>query len=297
MTDTNRLPLECTVLFADLANSTQLYARVGDAVAFGLVDGCLRAARTEIEQRGGRVVKHTGDGLMAVFPEPDRAADAAVRIQKVVRELPRSSGQTLALRIGFQCGPVVESGLDVFGETVNVAARLGELASPGRALTSFDTARRLAPEWQALLHVLPARTLRGVPRPVTVVELHCEVVGDATQVQTVQLEVEDEPELRLYQGTQAVVLGAARSGASLGRESSSDLRVTDKRASRQHADVELRGDKFVLTDHSSNGTFVAIEGEKEFVLFREEVVLRGRGHIALGRSCAGNPQAIEFISM
>jgi len=296
MTNTQQpLPPECTVLFADLAGSTQLYERVGDSTAFELVDRCLQAMRGEIERKGGRVVKHTGDGLMAVFAEADRAADASVKIQQVVRELPLLAGQRLAVRIGFHFGPVVESAGDVFGETVNIAARLVELASPGRAITSPETVRQLAAEWKTLLHPLPARTLRGVSKPVALFELVCEALGDLTQVQTLTFEIEDEPELRLYQGTQALVLDMKRPSIRIGRDPSVDLHITDTRASRQHAQVELRGDKFVLVDRSSNGTFVAIEGEKEFMLSREEVVLRGRGHFALGGPCQGNPHTISFV--
>jgi hypothetical protein len=213
----------------------------------------------------------------------------------VVRDLPLLAGQKLAVRIGFHFGPVVENAGDVFGETVNIAARLVELASPGRAITSSETVRQLAPEWQAMLHPLPARTLRGVSKPATLFELVCEALGDLTQVQTLNLEIEDEPELRLYLGTRTVVLDMQRPSIRIGRDPAAQLRVSDTRASRQHAEIELRGDKFVLVDRSSNGTFVAIEGEKEFMLSREEVVLRGRGHFALGGPCLGNPNAISFV--
>ncbi len=295
MTSAPLHPPERAVLFADLAGSTQLYERVGDSTAFELVDRCLQTMRTEVESKNGRVVKHTGDGLMAVFPEADRAADASVRMQQVVRELPLSAGQKLAIRIGFHFGPVVESGGDVFGETVNIAARLVELASPGRAITSADTVRHLAVDWQPLLHAIPARALRGVSRPISLFELVCEGAGDVTVVQTVNFEPEDEPELRLYLGTQTAVLDAENPSIRIGRDPTAQLRVSDTRASRQHAVIELRGDKFVLVDRSSNGTFVAIEGEKEFMLSREEVVLRGRGHIALGGPCPGNPNTITFV--
>ena len=297
MNVTRPLPSECTVLFADLAESTQLYERVGDAVAFTLVDRCLQAVRTEVERNGGRVVKHTGDGLMAVFEDVDRAADVSIRIHQVVRELPLLAGQKLAMRIGFHYGPVVQNDDDVFGETVNLAARLVELASPDRAITSIDTVRRLDPVWRALLNPLPARMLRGVSRPTELFELVCQSAGDLTVVQTANFEVEDRPEMQLSLGPQVLVVNAEQPRAQLGRDPRSDLRIKDSRASRQHAQIELRGDKFVLVDRSSNGTFVAIEGEREFVLSREEVVLVTRGQIALGGTCAGNPNTITFAHL
>jgi class 3 adenylate cyclase len=142
-------PHECAVLFADLVGSTQLYQRVGDKSAFEVVDKSIRAMRIAVETKGGRVVKHTGDGLMAVFRDADSAADATLAIHQTIKELPAPE-QRLAVRIGFHFGAVVASGTDVFGDTVNFAARLAELASPGKAITSAETARRLGPEWRSV---------------------------------------------------------------------------------------------------------------------------------------------------
>lgn len=295
MTNVQSLADECTVLFADLAGSTQLYERVGDAAAFRLVDLSLQAMRDEVVHKNGRVVKHTGDGLMAVFGSGNDAADAATKIHQVVRNLPLSSGQKLAVRLAFHHGPVVQSDNDVFGETVNIAARLLELASPGRAITSMETARQLDPEWRILLHPLKARTLRGVSRLMEPFELVCESAGELTVVHTVNFDLDEKPELRLYLGAQSVVLDEQRPSVSLGRYPSSDLCVSDTRASRRHAQIELRGDKFVLVDRSSNGTFMAIDSEKEFVVSREEVVLRRHGRLALGRTSDGNPYSIGFV--
>ena len=66
-------------------------------------------------------------------------------------------------------------------------------------------------------------------------------------------------------------------------------------ASRAHGKIERRLDKFILTDHSANGTFVTIEGDKEIVLRREEFTLRGHGWIAFGQSRSGATDVIEFF--
>lgn len=297
MTSDASNPHDCTVLFADLAGSTQLYERIGDDVAFRLVEQCLQGMRHEILSSAGRVIKHTGDGLMAVFCDANDAPDAAIRIHNMVRDLPHVSGQKLAVRVAFHTGKVIQSEDDVFGDTVNIAARLLELASPGRAITSADTARQLNPEWRTLLHPLQSRSLRGVSRLKPLFELICESAGDLTVVQTVRHDAEDSPELRLEFGKRFLTLSTQLPNARLGRDPSSTMRVTDTRASREHAHIELRGDKFVLIDRSSNGTFVAIEGEREFVLSHEEVVLRKRGQLALGRSCAESTDVIQFMCL
>ena len=296
MSDSPHPARECAVLFADLVGSTQLYQRVGDTSAFELVDRSIRAMRIAVETKRGRVVKHTGDGLMAVFNEADNAADAALAIHQTLKDLPTGpEQQRLAVRMGFQYGGVVLSGTDVFGDTANFAARLAELASPGKAITSADTAKRRRPEWRSVLHPLPPRVIRGVTRPVELFELMCEAVGELTIVQSDHFLLDTEPELRLYLDSTSLVLNSMRPSARIGRDPAADLVVGDTQSSRRHAEIELRGDKFVLIDRSSNGTFVQIEGEREFLLSREEVVLRGRGQFALGRSCSSSPQVVNFV--
>lgn len=286
---------ECVVLFADLVGSTQLYERVGDTSAFRLVDRAIQTMQRIIEEKHGKVIKHTGDGLMAVFPQADDAADATVAMQIMLRELPPGHGQRLAVRVGFHFGPVIESNDDIFGETVNFASRLAELASPGRALTTAEAAQQLTPAWRELLNQLQPRVLRGASRPFELFELKCESIGDVTILQSPSILPDEPAELRLYLKDRTMVVNEARPVVRIGRDLAADLQVADSRASRRHAEIELRGEKFVLIDRSSNGTYVAIDGEKEFLLSREEAVLRGKGQIALGSSCIANPLAINFI--
>ena len=84
---------------------------------------------------------------------------------------------------------------------------------------------------------------------------------------------------------------------TLGRDANNSCRLHDTEASRRHAELRpLPGGGYQIVDlGSSNGTFVQIEGEREFLLSREEVVLRGRGQFALGRSCANSPQVVSFV--
>jgi len=82
---------------------------------------------------------------------------------------------------------------------------------------------------------------------------------------------------------------------AIGRDPSAELVITERMASRAHGKIERRLDKFVLTDHSANGTFVTIEGDKEIILRREEFTLRGHGWIAFGQSRGGATDVVEFF--
>src|SRR4051812_3542688 len=108
---------ETTVLFADVTGSAGLYERAGDQAAAQGIHSCLKALNSAATASGGRVVKHIGDEVMALFPSADRAAEAATRMHVAVNALPAVAGHKLALRIGFHTGPIVQRGDDIFGDT------------------------------------------------------------------------------------------------------------------------------------------------------------------------------------
>ena len=291
------LTRDCTVLFADLVGSTQLYERVGDSRAFGLVHACIQAISAVVIENEGRIVKHTGDGVMAVFDAATAAADAAVSMHIRLLGLARPPQPRLAIRVGFHSGPVLINADDVFGETVNTAARLLELASPGRALTTDETYERLTGDWRTVLRKLPPRVLRGASVAVDLYELRCEATDEVTILHSPNQSPETEPELQVQFAGRTFVVDRERPVLHIGRDETADLQVADSRASRRHAMIELRGDKFVLVDHSSNGTFVTPEGEKEFLLTREEAVLRGKGRISLGCSREASQHVINYVCL
>lgn len=289
------LPDENTVLFLDLIDSTRLYEHRGDRQAFSIVTACLGRASAVILEHGGRIVKYTGDGLMAAFPGPDVTAAAVLDIHDTLRDCPSLADKPTKLRVGFHCGPLLKSGTDIFGETVNIAARIADLASAGRALTTATTAAQMDSSWRARLTAVPARIVRGIRQPLELFELRCDTSDEATSVFGAAAVPGEHSELRLYLNRRWTTLNRHNPQTTLGRAPSADVCIDDARASRHHAAIELRGDKFVLVDHSSNGTYVTIGNTPEFIVSHEDIVLHGGGWISLGRSRDGNPCSIEFF--
>ena len=82
---------------------------------------------------------------------------------------------------------------------------------------------------------------------------------------------------------------------SVGRDGANGLVVEDDMASRQHCTIERRQDVFVLKDHSTNGTFVTIEGDAELLVRRSEVSLRKHGWIAFGKPRGPGIEVVEFF--
>src|SRR5262245_60528642 len=140
--DTTR---QTTVLFADVSGSTKLYEAAGDAKALEAISHCIERLRRSSEAFGGRVVKTIGDEVMVLFPSPDAAAGASADMQHAIDAMPMVESTKLGVRIGFQYGPVMQRDDDVFGDTVNLAARLVGQAGKGQIITSSETLEMLGP--------------------------------------------------------------------------------------------------------------------------------------------------------
>lgn len=283
------------LLFADVSGSTKLYETVGDAQAHAAIELCIKSFSAVTVQHGGRVVKTIGDEVMALFPDAPAAATAARDIQLVVQDMAPVDKVRLGVRIGFHYGVLVERDGDVFGDTVNLAARLAEMASRGQIITSLETVERLAPVQKMDARRLYSIPVKGREREVEICELMWTDTDDATQVVASHATTDAGDALRLVYRTRVVVVGPERRSVVLGRDATADLVVADRMASRAHCEIEQRQDKFVIADRSANGTFLSIDGDREIVLRREEALLRAHGFITLGQSRSTATEFVEFF--
>ena len=125
--------LSLTFLFTDLKGSTELYERVGDLAAYDLVRSHFQVLHEIVADETGAVVKTIGDAVMATFVTPDRAIAAALRMRDGMEHLNQERGhEDLLLKIGIHEGPCLAVNLndrqDYFGQTVNIASRVQNLA-------------------------------------------------------------------------------------------------------------------------------------------------------------------------
>ncbi len=283
------------VLFADVSGSTKLYESVGDSAAHAAIDLCVKLFRALTEQHGGRVVKTIGDEVMAIFPDAASAGKAAVDIQLGVNDMAPIEKVQLGVRIGLHHGPVVARDGDVFGDTVNLAARLTEMASKGQVITSLETVELFDPIQKMDCRRLYSIPVKGKEREVDICELMWTDSDDATTLVAHRATTDAGDSLRLVYRGRAVILGPERRSIVIGREATADLVVPDRMASRSHCEIEQRQDKFVLADRSANGTYLSIDGDREIVLRREETLLRGHGFITLGQSRSTATEFVEFF--
>jgi class 3 adenylate cyclase len=124
---------DLTILFTDLKGSTALYDRIGDLNAFRLVSQHFDSLRRVITEHSGAIVKTIGDAVMASFVDPVDAVRSALQILQEIEGLNRElGGQDLILKLGIHRGPLIavtlNDRLDYFGQTVNIASRVQNLA-------------------------------------------------------------------------------------------------------------------------------------------------------------------------
>lgn len=125
-----------TVLFTDIVGSTTMTQSLGDEAAMELLHVHDRIVREAIAAGNGREIKHTGDGIMAAFLSPVAAMRCAIAAQRELAEAGQAAGVPLEIRIGAAAGEPVEHHDDLFGATVQLAARLCAHARPSEILVS-----------------------------------------------------------------------------------------------------------------------------------------------------------------
>lgn len=287
--------MDCAILFSDVSGSTALYEIMGDARAFALIERCLKSMSDCSTQSGGRVVKTIGDAVMATFPSAEAAATAATEMQLEAEKLGSDAGTRVGLRIGFHFGPVVEQDGDVFGDAVNLASRLCDLAARGEIITSKETATTLPRLFAPNLRILYPVAIKGLEREVELIELVWQGLGaERTAMATLPPTRAASQVLELTRAGTRVELGRERRKVTFGRDHETDFPIGDRMASRAHAMIERRREHFVLADHSANGTYVTLGDDAEIVLRREEMTLRGHGWIAFGQPRAQSREVVEF---
>jgi class 3 adenylate cyclase len=126
-----------SVLFTDLVGFTEFNDAVGDARAVEVLDCQTRlAAQAIVGRPDARVVKELGDGLMLWFGHAGAAVDAALHLLSAVESARQEGSFPLAIRMGVHHGEALTRGDDVVGATINIGARVADLAGPGELLVS-----------------------------------------------------------------------------------------------------------------------------------------------------------------
>jgi class 3 adenylate cyclase len=161
------------ILFTDLCDSTQQTQEYGDDGFMSLIHEHNEIVRAALQKRGGREVKHTGDGIMASFMSVSAAVESGIDIQRSLLRRNEDSERPIRLRVGISVGEPVTEDDDLFGAAVQLSARLCAIASPdgiavSSAVRDLCVGKRLGFESQGALD------LKGFAEPVPVFEVRFE---------------------------------------------------------------------------------------------------------------------------
>jgi adenylate cyclase len=226
------------------------------------------------------------DELMCRFSDADYAVTAASDIQEMLQNRPAEKGFKVQVRIGLHMGQALirEDG-DVFGDAVNIAARVTAIAMGGQIITTKDTVISLNPLFQSGCREFDRISLKGKSEETIIYEVLWEKADDVTRMSPMihfSNAVPLEQQMHLKYLDKVLSLKTQSSVISIGRDARCDFVIKSKSVSRLHAKIEFRRGKFVIIDQSTNGTIVKNSDGKEVYLRREELPLMGNGVISMG---------------
>ena len=285
------------IMFADISGSTQLFEMLGDAEARALVADTLKLLTKVAKKHDGTLIKTIGDEIMCTFPQADDAARAAINMQEAMQNKNRirEQGPDIRVRIGLHFGDILREAGDVFGDAVNVAARMVAQAKGEQIITTQSTIDLLEEDVRENTRWTDRAAIKGKKEDIEIHEIIWQK-EDVTQMMIPNMvqNVHKVPKVALHlkYGGRVLTVNHNRPGLVLGRGAACDLPVNERLASRQHVRIELRRDKFFIIDQSTNGTHVKLDNADAAFLRREEMAITANGQISLGKSFAEGPAEI-----
>lgn len=289
--------VEVAVLFADVTGSTRLYDTLGNEVANRAIGKALDLMRKLTAMHDGHVIKTIGDEIMCRFPTADAACQVAKEIMEELDAGLQGEDVKIHFNVGFEYGPAIlaEDG-DVFGDAVNVAARMMDIAGSDQIMTTQNTVNFLSKELAESTRLFDKTAVKGKAEAMTIFQVIWEN-EDLTRIEITDVQQADEVRyLELdFNGQQTRISSEENRIFVLGRGVQSDLVINARLASRTHARIEFQRGKFQLTDQSSNGTFIKTDDGENIFLRRQGLMLWGSGKISLGEEVSdSNPDLISF---
>ena len=286
---------EVTILLADVTGSTSLYEKTGNSEALAQIQNYLGQIRRIVSTEGGNFIHSKGDDVLCTFKEPAGALSAVRAI------LNKNQRNSLSIHAGLHHGEIIKTDDDIYGDCVNVCARLASIANPGEVLMSQLFVDQLSQPQQSDLRVLDDIKFKGKDEAIRVYTLQADRTSQHTEIGVLSFVSDNkmpatEPEIRveLTYGGQTF-LSSETSSVTIGRSDENDLVVAQPWVSRQHATVSVMRNKAQLVDRSSGGTYITMGQNPELPALRETILLIGSGTISPTLSTgSSNAEIINF---
>ena len=283
---------ELTIAFVDLTGSVSVFETLGNDRAAKAVTKLTQWIGSMGQEHNGKVVKMLGDGVLLSFTSNQHAVECMSQIQQehAQRVAQWPNRLKLMMQIGMAHGQVVQVDGDCFGDAVNVASRLSDLAGPEQILATDTVIRKLRPRSGVRSRSLGPMRIKGRVEP-------CEVLRIEWQPELMSEFLTLPADLHALAKSRESVFGGIELGwldashsfnltdlpVKIGRVPEADFVVNDPRVSRMHATIDIRSGNYVLEDVSSYGTWVRFSGVDNVIsLRRQECLLHSDGEIAMG---------------
>jgi adenylate cyclase len=223
----------------------------------------------------------------------------AVDMQKRIAHDVDFAKDKLAIRIGLHHGDALLEDNDVYGDAVNVSARMASLAKREQIISTASTLKLLTNAGMLRTRSVGQARVAGKQHPIDIVDVQWqEDTSNVTMVQrAIRLDqvITEKTRLVLRYRGQVLELDALSQPFTLGRDAASSLTVDAEWVSRNHALIEYKRGYFMISDRSTNGTYVKLGDDDELRLHRDEVHLRKTGAISLGQTIALNPDHVVYF--
>jgi class 3 adenylate cyclase len=191
------------ILAADVAGYSRLMHSDEEVTHAKLTALLTDAVAPAISEHGGRIVKNTGDGFLAEFPSAVEAVRAAIQFQARILQLTMSDAQDrrIAFRVGINIGDVIVEPHDIFGDGVNIAARLEGIAEPGGVCISSSTYDQVRGKLGSQFSDLGEQDLKNIDHPVRAYALVRDEPSPTTRAERVRPDALSAPRLSRISGS------------------------------------------------------------------------------------------------
>ena len=295
MTDTP--PTELTILFADICRSTVLFDKLGDQDALNLIMKALELAGEIVTEQHGTIIGTIGDEIMCTFISPEDALIAARQIHKMMQQNTLMQSNQLAMRLGINSGTVVSLSNSVYGDTVNIAARLAQQAKANQSLVSSNIVASIDEILRDQIRHIGQLNLSGKAGAIEIHELlETDTEEEITEVSTNEELVTRSCGITAPYSTPTIRLEPKLIRFMRGRGPDFDQTIDHPTISREHAEILYRNGQFLLRDFSTNGSYV-IQGDNKEQIRRSSIELKGHGQIYLGRTLDQPDFCFEFTCL
>lgn len=286
--------VDAAVLLADVVGSTPLYESVGNVVALAQIADWRERMCALVRSNGGEFISSKGDDVLCIFGDPAGAFSAASQMRAPTR-LP------ISFHAGLHFGPIIRVDNDVYGDAVNLTARLAAIANPGEILISQSLVDLLSPADKESLSFLDKMTFKGKSQPCNIYTFLDEDRTLNTQISLGQLGKSATQEaarralcVTLHYNGRTMSCRDTEN-LSIGRSPDCDIVIDRQWVSRHHATIGIANGRVRLAERSSSGTFISMRPGQEVLVRREDVLLLGSGTISPGMQCtSSSAQVIHF---